>query len=412
MSAVSPQLQRIRSFSKVINAKIDNYVMDVKSVNRLFVTGAFVCMIFTLLLASCREHKEIDNTDSGRSMGEYRPSPPRQNADGPSNLRKPNHIDLNRQQELERFATGWDNVSQNVIATEIFAEQKEISLAAVAKLGGSDELLKMLDFLDSNGASALKQELLNGPLGCIFTGERAKEAREWLLTVQDAKLREKLFRLAGEGFSGIGFKEYFEQSGAAGHNCQAALLTGYCVTLAKTDPAAAVRVYQEFGYPKRIDNTGMADVVAAFPPTADFLKFATETRADSFTLAKRTRAALLANWAGVKPEQAAQYVVSDTANVHPDQMGVVVRKWAETNPEGARGWLEKAPAVPARDDGWAALAEHWVAKGEIVKAWQNVGQVSDFDRKVKLATEVFKEWEKKDQAAAVKAWEELFPPAR
>ena len=313
---------------------------------------------------------------------------------------------------VDVFAEEWDRAVSRPSGADILAKQREITLAAVAKLGGSEELLQLLDFLSSKGAGDLRQELIDRHLSTVFTGPRAEKAREWLLTVQDAKLREKLFRLAGEAFSGIGFKDYFEQSGAAGHNCQAALLTGYCVTLAKTDPAAAVRVYQEFGYPKRIDNTGMADVVAAFPPTADFLKFATETRADSFTLAKRTRAALLANWAGVKPEQAAQYVVSDTANVHPDQMGVVVRKWAETNPEGARGWLEKAPAVPARDDGWAALAEHWVAKGEIVKAWQNVGQVSDFDRKVKLATEVFKEWEKKDHDAAVKAWEELFPPGK
>lgn len=313
---------------------------------------------------------------------------------------------------VDVFSEEWDRADSRPSGADILVKQKEITLAAVVKLGGSDELLQLLDFLASKGAGDLRQELIDRHLSTVFTGPRANEAREWLLTVQEAKLREKLFRLAGEAFSGIGFKEYFEQSGAAGHNCQAALLAGYCVTLAKTDPAAAVRVYQEFGYPKRIDNTGMADVVAAFPPTADFLKFATDIRADSFTLAKRTRAALLTNWAGVEPEQAAQYVVADTVNVHPDQMGVVVRKWAEANPDEARDWLVKAPVVPARDEGWAALAEHWVAKGEIVKAWENVGQVSDFDRKVKLATEVFKEWEKKDHDAAVKAWEELFPPGK
>ena len=46
------------------------------------------------------------------------------------------------------------------------------------------------------------------------------------------------------------------------------------------------------------------------------------------------------------------------------------------------------------------------------RSGQNVGHVSDFDRKVKLETEVFKEWEKKDHDAAVKAWEELFPPGK
>jgi hypothetical protein len=209
----------------------------------------------------------------------------------------------------------------------------------------------------------------------------------------------------------LGFKDYFERCGVmAGLHSQAALLCGYCEVLARTEPEAAVRAYAELGHPKRIDNTWLARVVSAFPPHADFLKFARETKADSLTLAKRTRSALLANWAGVAPEAAAQYVLDHPAEVHADQMAVVVGKWAESAPEEARDWLGKAPAGEARDEGLAALAGYWLARGQPFEAWSCAALVGEPQRRVKVATEVFVAWEKVDREAAVKAWEGLFEP--
>ena len=92
-------------------------------------------------------------------------------------------------------------------------------------------------------------------------------------------------------------------------------------------------------------------------------------------------------------------------------MESVIATWMEKSPDDAAGWVSGLVSGPYRDFGHEVIARHFVGS-DAGKAWKFVGQVSDFDRKVKLATEVFKEWEKKDQAAAVKAWEELFPPAR
>ena len=141
-----------------------------------------------------------------------------------------------------------------------------------------------------------------------------------------------------------------------------------------------------------------------------WFRLSTATRDDSLTLAKVSRPALLENWSGVAAADAAQYVMDHPAEVHADQMAVVVGKWAESAPEEAREWLGQAPAGEARDEGLAALAGYWLGRGEAVEAWSCAALVGDAQRRVKVATEVFVAWEKTDRAAAEKAWEGLFQP--
>ena len=105
-------------------------------------------------------------------------------------------------------------------------------------------------------------------------------------------------RMAGEEFRGPGFAEFFKRVAVEGcHHSQAALLSGYCTTLARTNPEAALKTYRDLGHPFRIDNTGMKHLMAAFPKETDFLKIAVnEIADDGRTLAKANRAALLENW--------------------------------------------------------------------------------------------------------------------
>lgn len=160
--------------------------------------------------------------------------------------------------------------------------------------------------------------------------------------------------------------------------------------------------------PRRIDYSQLREVVAVAPPDSDFAKIAGFVGSDDKTLAKVTRTAVMLNWAGVRPQEAAQYVIANTTVVHPDQMGVVIGKWAETAPDAATLWLNKAPSGKPRDEGMAALARHWTG-GDPAKAWQYAVSVGEYDKRVAVATEVFKVWEKTDRAAVEKAWVELFP---
>ena len=315
--------------------------------------------------------------------------------------------DRDRGRMLEGFAARWEAIPREANGN---AKQKEIALEAVNSLGASPELMQFLDFISAKGAGDLRKEIIDSHLSAIFVGPNAKEAREWVLTLNDKKLKEQLCRQAGEKFSGLGFKEYFELTGAAaGLNCQASLLTGYCVTMAKTDPEAAVRVYREFAYPQHIDNSGMADIMSALPADADFLKFAKDIKEDSMTLARRARSALLKNWTAVKPQEAAQYVLSNgPPMVGPEQTGVVAEAWATKSPEEAGKWVADLAGGKPRDEGMAALAKFWCAK-DITKAWQFAAQVGELQKRVDAATMVFKEWEKTDKAAATAAWVALFP---
>lgn len=316
----------------------------------------------------------------------------------------------NEEKAVRKFASDFENSAGQNTTQDTLAKQKQLALAAIPKIGAGEELLAFLDYLTERGAGDLRKELIEKHLGVVFTGPDAEKAREWLLSLEDEKLRETLSRQAGEVFSGPGFKDYFEKMGEyGGLHSQAALLSGYCSTLAKTDPEAAVKVYKELGYPKRIDNTGMADVYAAMPPTTDFLKFATGIKEDTMTLAKRSRSALLRNWAGVKPEEAAQYVLGNVnSGVAPDQMAEVMSVWARNSPASASEWISKAAEGKAKDEGIGSLAKHW-ASTDPTKAWDYASKVSDFQKRVETATAVFKEWEKTDRESATKAWTTLFP---
>lgn len=370
-------------------------------------------VLAVIVLSSCRKQETGDEQSAGP------PTRATSNRDGataqrepgiPSRPAAPDLAGEDRRQVLDEFAYQWDSLRKETQGAALLERQRELAMTAVGELGGSGELLAFLDFLLTKGAGDLRQEIIDTAGSTIFAGPGAKESREWLLRLEDLKLKEQLCRQAGEAFVGVGFKEFFDRlGGEENHHCQAALLTGYCVTLAKTDPEGAVKVYKDLGYPQRIDNSGMAAVVAAFPPHTDFLKFATGIGNDSMTLARRSRTALLQNWAGVRPDEAAQYVLGNCKTVaSPDQMGVVVSTWAQSAPDSAAAWLGRIGAGTAKDAGLAALSEHWRTM-DPPKAFACAAGVSDVQKRIEVATAAFQEWAKSDQPAAEKAWYELFP---
>lgn len=370
--------------------------------------GYPILPIVLWLLWSCDKQGKNGSVVSDSSNGRENPKIHQNSIEG---VPAPESIRLSQAKGkiLIESTLRWTELSNSSSSEVILERQRSLAIETVLRLGPGVEVIEFLDFLSGKGAGDLRQSLIESGLCGIFKGPDAENARDWLLTLEDKKLREKLSRKAGEQFQGIGFKNFFSEMGRIDHNCQSALLTGYCVSLAKSDPEGAVRLYKELGYPQKIDNTGLADVMASFPPNTNFLKFATETKEDSMTLAKKSRSALLQNWAGVSPEEAAQYVLANSAtSVNPDQMGVVIGTWAKQSPDAAVDWLNKAPVGKARDEGMAALARQSTASAP-AKALEYAGQISDFDKRVTTATQVFKEWEKIDRPAATAAWLKLFP---
>jgi hypothetical protein len=65
-------------------------------------------------------------------------------------------------------------------------------------------------------------------------------------------------------------------------------------------------------------------------------------------------------------------------------------------------------AAPVGDAGFGTLAKYWLTT-EPSKAWPYAAQVGEAEKRVAVATAVFKEWEQVDRDPAAKAWTELFP---
>ena len=333
-------------------------------------------------------------------------SPPAtKSSERPSQPKPSKQAPAPRADVLSDLVRRWDELAKDSKGEALLAKQHALAMEAV-KLGGSAELLRFLKFLGEKGAGDLRNRII-GEVGAeIFSGANAKEAREWLVTLDDPKLREKLCYLAGKDLPRAGLKDYIAAFQPDDHS-ESAVLVGYCRELAKTDPEGAVKTFVELR-PSNVTYDGYAEIMAALPPTANFAKLSADLPDDSKALAKKARTALLQTWSATQPEDAAQYVLANSNLAFPEQMAVVVEKWANQSPAAATEWIgELSPGKP-HDEGTAALARHWTAT-DPVKAWEFAGNVGDFKKRVETATVVFKEWEKTDHAAATSAWTALFP---
>jgi hypothetical protein len=314
--------------------------------------------------------------------------------------------DPTRAEAWHRLSAEWDGLPKEFSGEELLKKQKEFSLRAVGELGAGPELLEFLDYLRERGAGDVREWVLAEGIEGLFSGAGAAEARAWLLTVEDEALRKRFLRQAGEEWAGAGFLGYMDQWDHF-HGGQAELLTGYCATLAKSDPMAAFKAFKEMGTIKKINYETLDQVIMQSPPTADFLKMATFFGEDNKTLAKTSRRAVLTKWAETNPKEAGQYVIGNTQTVHADQMEVVAAGWARKSVSEATQWLNAlSPGLP-RDHGMRGLAGHFKEQ-DPARAFSFATAVGDFDLKVKTATEVFEVWEVTDRAAAEAAWLKAF----
>jgi hypothetical protein len=314
------------------------------------------------------------------------------------------------QKELRDYVNRWNELPSQTTGKDLITKQRELAYEALGKLAGGVELTQFLQFLKNKGAADLCQEIIDGGMVDLFRGEKGEAMRNWVLSVEDFALKEQLMIQAGMAYDGKDLAAFFERIGAYpnGHNSQCRFMTGYCSTMAKTDPLGAMKFYGEMCHPKKITNHGLEKVMEYVPPSADYLSIATEIKEDNAGLSKNTRRSLLNNWSQHKPAEAAQYVMSNTSVVHADQMAVVMKQWAQQDPDQAAAWIAGWDGSDHKDQGCLILAQTM----KLVKpadAFVMASHISNFELKVKTATEAFNEWAKIDRKAAEAAWVQVFP---
>lgn len=290
-------------------------------------------------------------------------------------------------------------------------ELRELSGEVVKRFGFGDELVTYLHFLVAAGEYEERLRVMGVEVRELFRGEGGAKAREWFLTLTDKRLTDRLSWEVGRAYEGDDFAGYFEVVGEKlGHNTQAGFLYGYCERMAKTDPDAALKVYQDTGYPKRIDNTGMKALMAVLPKDADFAKYANWMGEDSKTLAFRARRSLLENWAGHDPVAAADFVQgADRTRVHALQIRTVLGVWLESDLEGAMGWVEKSSGA-VREEAMGFLAME-LGEKDPEAGWKWVLRMEDEVLRRSSAMAVLAQWAKVDPGAAKEARRAVFPDA-
>ena len=308
------------------------------------------------------------------------------------------------------YLARWDKLTKATGAS-LSRERRILLDEAIKMLGCGRELAAFIDGLHERREFTETNGLIESNKADMFSGGNGAEIRDWLLGVKDEALKMRLAFEAGYYFAGTGLKEYLIALQPAG--AQSRFLAGYCGRLAESDAERSLNEFRDLR-PAGVDYSVVVEIVSRFPQATDFRKLGPRY-GDDFTpsnaLAKDIRRSLLKRWSSFRPKEAGEFVIGNPKLVAVDQLEAVILTWMAKSPDDAVGWVSGLVAGGHRDFGHEVLARKFAGE-DAGKAWKFVGQVSDFDRKVKLATEVFKEWEKKDHDAAVKAWEELFPPAR
>ena len=301
----------------------------------------------------------------------------------------------------------WDEVQVTEKGNLRAPARKVVAQEALETLSGP-EMGEFIAGINERRDPETVDWLIENGVKALFGDKVGQETREWLAQVGDPALRDRLYFQAGYYFSGPGFKEYLTSLTLS--SAQDRVLTGYCCGFAESE---AVRAMDEFANlrPKDVSFQGLTEVVLRFPEDADFTKIGLRY-GDDFTasnsLAKAVRGQLLRRWANFHPEQAGRFVMDNPKLVAVDQLEKVVMPWLSNTPEVAEQWVAELPAGVYRDQGVETLAKYWLTTNP-AKAWPYAAQVGAAEKRVAVATAVFKEWEQADREAAVKAWTELFP---
>lgn len=314
-----------------------------------------------------------------------------------------------RQESLDEMRQKWAEIRESKwIGRELDAAKKEWAKKALAEIGGSREFSELLDFLDQQGESDLRKWMLEDGLAEAARGERAAELRIWLRSLgpEQEKLAEQAGLAIGKGFLGDeeGLRSYL--AAFSNDHIQSSILTGFTLAYTAEHPEEVVSKFMSLR-PPGVLASGLTDVMAALPSDTDFIAAGSGMPDDGKTLAKRARAAMLENWAGTDPQAAAQYVMSNTSKVHADQLGVVMEEWYASDAAGAEAWSAHVASVEHLDAVRAAEARAF-AKTDLARAWEAVGQVADFDRKIEAAKPVYEVWAGRDPQGAAQAWEVMF----
>lgn len=298
----------------------------------------------------------------------------------------------------------WDEAKRNLTGQALLDARMAISADAVMQLGGGDGLLQFLEFLKKEGQGDVRQWVLTEGMKNLFSSpEKSAAAREWLLGLENAKFQEAVCFPAGQGFQGPGFKEFLDL--LPNIHSQSSLMGGYFSEMAKHDPEGAIKGYFA-ARPPAVDFSALKHVMGAVPPGSDFVAISGMVPGDSQTLAKNARQALFGAWAASAPQEAADYILSNTKLVHSDQLAPVIAQWMSSDPAAATAWVEGLVPGEHRDIAVASQSRQLIPE-DPAGAWQVALGIPDAKRREEAMKAVHREWMKKDPKSADAAWKSM-----
>lgn len=305
--------------------------------------------------------------------------------------------------DLAKLIRQWEKTHGGERGTARHEALRALSKEVIAKLGSGEALFSYAGYLASAGNMEEHAWLVKEGFRELFAGPHGEAARKWMLDRPDGTMSRRFWLAAGETANPQGFKEYLD--GLSNSMIQDRVLTGYCMHLAISDGNEAMKSWATLK-PAAVLNYGMVEISRELAETTDFVAVNRMFPGDKSDLARLIRKNLFQRWADIRPQAAAEFILTSGDLAHPSQLGVVIGRWATKDPAAAASWLEQAPEGPATDEGLAVMARH-LAERSPAKAWTFVTAIANPEIRRRTADRVAMEWRRTDPEAADLAMEKL-----
>jgi len=309
----------------------------------------------------------------------------------------------------QEFLNRWDKACLGEDINLLKNSQTDIVREATLQLAESVHFLSFIEGLYARDEYDLVDEIVEKNYKSLFAGLSGDEARERLLSVRNEKLQALFAFYAGYNFVGPNFKEFLIRVNNA--KAQERLLTGYACRIAEKNSPNAVVIYKQLR-PENCSFYGLLDVMEYLDPAGDFAKVDL-TYPDDYdevnNMGYELRRRMLKRWAKFDHLSAAEYILANSKRVKFEQLRGVLEVWYEQSPDDLMNWVNSISKLESKDIALSYLVAIDINSRRFKESWILVNKISNFELKVKTATEAFIEWAKIDRKAAEAAWVQVFP---
>lgn len=228
---------------------------------------------------------------------------------------------------------------------------------------------------------------------------------KWIGDLSDASAQERLSHNFGYFYHGksMDILDFLPDD-----RSRQSFLASYCSRDASHSPLKATSKYLE-AIPKDGDYSGLVSIAASV--NKNFEGFLAMIPPEAESVSPRINQEIFKTWGKLNPEDACNFIKSNSETVAAGYLKFVVDSWLTINPQAAVDWSMSLDSGEYRGVAVRAIAESW-KKSDPEKAWNLIKHEPQNSESKGSLEKIYQEWLKIDRQAAESAKLDLAPSSR